>query len=88
MRKLRAALRWLFDLGRWRVVCPDCKGTGVCQHATSRWLHSCGRKLVPRSQVPAGFDGPHWKTITTAVIGTGWVWGSFWQGLQWGFYHG
>jgi hypothetical protein len=91
------ALRWLLGLGRWRTTCPICKGTGICQEAGSKHPHSCcgdcERKRVPWSSVPDNFDGKNnefYKRISPdgVLIGVGWVWGSFWQGLRRGFYHG
>jgi hypothetical protein len=91
------ALHRLLGLGQWRVICPVCKGTGICQSPGCRWPHSCcgdcKRKRVPWSSVPADFDGKNhneYQRISPdgVLIGVGWVWGSFWQGLQRGFYHG
>jgi hypothetical protein len=97
MASIGSALDWLLGLGRWRVVCPTCKGTGLCQKEGSLHPHSCcggcGRKRVPWSSVPPDFDGKshaiHRRIFPEGpLIGVGWVEGSFWQGLQQGFYYG
>jgi hypothetical protein len=84
---VRRALRLVLGLGRWRVVCPDCGGTGICKREGSRHPHSCcgdcDRRLVPRSAVPDDFSPDH---LSNVLLGTGWIWGSFWQGLFLGFY--
>jgi hypothetical protein len=80
----------ILGLGRWRTVCPDCEGTGFCARLNSRHPHSCcgdcGRISVPWDEVPAGFDGG--RLGEEAIIGAGWVWGSLWTGIRFGFYRG
>lgn len=97
MRKLYSALKRLLSLGRWKIICPCCKGTGICQDPGSVFPHSCcgdcERKYVPWSTVPSNFDGENHDAFMKispdgALIGVGWVYGSFWQGLRQGFYRG
>lgn len=87
----KSAASWIFGLGRWRVVCPDCKGTGICQLGNSEYPHSCcgdcGRTYIPVSKAPTGFNRGSSFSDGTVIIGTGWIWGSFWSGLYNGFYH-
>lgn len=104
----KAGFWWLVGLGRWKAVCPDCDGTGLCNHPNPRHPHSCcgacNRVWVARTAVPLDFDGvecgagERWPGFCAeagvpvgtalALIGSGWVEGSFWWMLRRGRWRG
>lgn len=107
--KIKHALRWLVDLGRWRCVCPSCDPWGTCNHENAIRPHSCGcgdcqRIFMPRIMYPRDFDGvervvdlhlrSHYPRevgdfppgTSVALVGCGYVRGSFWQMLRVGWW--
>lgn len=82
--------RKLVSFGRWKCVCPGCNGTGLCVQSNALHSHSCdgdcSRVEVPWDLVPDDFDGSAHRLFKTATIGVGWIYGSFWMMLRFGWW--
>jgi hypothetical protein len=99
--KVGRVLLYLLQVGRWKVVCSTCHGTGLCKGRrknAASFMQACNGRCdsitVERASVPTDFVGgtisfmqpSEGRDTTFVVVGSGWYYGSFWAMLWYGWW--